>query len=121
MYIYLDESGDLGFEFGDKKPSSYFIITLLVCDNQESAKTIKKSVEKTLKNRMYNKTKHSHVHELKGTKTNLGVKRYFFQHVDKNNAWKIYSIILDKKIVLRKLPMPIDKHRIYNVMANHLY
>ncbi|MDP3561520.1 MAG: hypothetical protein Q8R83_05005 [Legionellaceae bacterium] len=46
MHIYLDESGDLGFEFGDKNPSSHFIITLLVCDNHESAKVIKKSCGK---------------------------------------------------------------------------
>lgn len=43
MHIYLDESGDLGFEFGDKNPSSHFIITLLVCDNQESAKADQKN------------------------------------------------------------------------------
>ena len=48
MHIYLDESGDLGFEFNDRSPSSHFIITLLVCDSSESVKAIKKSVEKTI-------------------------------------------------------------------------
>jgi hypothetical protein len=57
MHIYLDESGDLGFEFQNKNPSSHFIITLLVCENQESAKIIKKAVEKTLKNKINAKKK----------------------------------------------------------------
>lgn len=118
MHIYLDESGDLGFEFGDRNPSSHFIITLLVCDNQESAKAVKKSVEKTIKNKM--NTKNHNTHELKGTGANLGIKTYFFKNAAKNNSWKIYSIILDKKILLNKLTGPIDKHRIYNVLANHL-
>ena len=30
FYIYLDESGDLGFDFEAKKPSKFFTITLLL-------------------------------------------------------------------------------------------
>jgi len=118
MHIYLDESGDLGFEFDDRSPSSHFIITLLVCESLESAKVIKKSVEKTIKNKIHTK-KRNH-YELKGTRSHLGIKAYFFKNATKSNAWKIYSIVLDKKKLLRKLTAPIDKHRIYNVLANHL-
>ena len=120
MYIYLDESGDLGFEFSNKNPSSHFVITLLVCANQESAASIKKATEKTIKNKIHCKNKFNHINELKGTGTTIGVKNYFFNNADKNNAWKIYSIILDKKAVLSKLTQPINKHRIYNVVVNHL-
>lgn len=28
MYLYLDESGDLGFDFENKKPSRFFVITI---------------------------------------------------------------------------------------------
>jgi hypothetical protein len=115
---YLDESGDLGFEFDNRSPSSHFIITLLVCDDQESAKAIKKAVEKTIKNKI--QAKKCDNHELKGTRSSLSIKEYFFKNAAKNNAWKIYSIILDKKLLLRKLAVPIDKHRIYNVLANHV-
>ena len=118
MHIYLDESGDLGFEFNDGSPSSHFIITLLVCDCMESAKAIKKSVEKTIKNKIH--AKNHTVHELKGTRSSLSIKVYFFNNAAKNNSWKIYSIILDKKMLLKKLAAPVDKHRIYNVLANHL-
>ena len=118
MHIYLDESGDLGFEFNGRNPSSHFIITLLVCDSLESAKAIKKAVEKTIKNKIH--TKKSGSHELKGTRSHLGIKVYFFKNAAKNNSWKVYSIILDKKKLLKKLAAPIDKHRLYNVLANHL-
>jgi len=37
VIIYLDESGDLGFDFSKAKTTSTFIITLLVCDGAESA------------------------------------------------------------------------------------
>jgi hypothetical protein len=120
MYIYLDESGDLGFDFIDKNPSSHFIITLLVCDNQDAAKIIKKAAERTIKNKIHGKNKHHHINELKGTGTTFDVKSYFFKNANKNNSWKIYSIILDKKAVLNKLSHPINKHRVYNVLANHL-
>ena len=33
MFIFLDESGDLGFDFDKAKTSRYFVITLLVCND----------------------------------------------------------------------------------------
>jgi len=33
MIIFLDESGDLGFDFNKPKTSCKFVITLLVCQN----------------------------------------------------------------------------------------
>lgn len=41
-----------------------FIITLLVCDSPESVKAIKKSVEKTIKNKSYAKS-HKHLVQIK--------------------------------------------------------
>jgi len=41
----MDESGDLGFEFGKKKTSDYFIITVLFIDG--SKRIIEKMVKKT--------------------------------------------------------------------------
>jgi len=34
MFIFLDESGDLGFDFENKSPSQKFVITLLVCESR---------------------------------------------------------------------------------------
>jgi hypothetical protein len=42
-YIYMDESGDLGFDWR-KKPSRYFIITFIATSNK---KPIEKLVKKT--------------------------------------------------------------------------
>lgn len=120
MHIYLDESGDLGFNFDDKKPSRHFIITLLVCNDRLSDNTIKKAVNNTLKNKLHTKNKRKHLQELKGTQTTTPIKTYFFKQAAKNNSWKIYCIILDKKLILEKLPTPIDTHRLYNIIANHL-
>lgn len=45
-YIFLDESGDLGFNFTKSKTSKYFIITLLFVENKDP---IEKSVNKIFK------------------------------------------------------------------------
>lgn len=37
MIIYLDESGDLGFDFTNKKPSKKFVIILLVCKDKSAS------------------------------------------------------------------------------------
>jgi hypothetical protein len=51
LYIYLDESGDLGFDFANKKPSRYFVMTALVCKNKQSSQIILQAVRRTLKNK----------------------------------------------------------------------
>ena len=50
--IYLDESGDLGFDFNNKGTPRYFIITLLVCRNKKTVEHVKNAVKKTLKNKL---------------------------------------------------------------------
>lgn len=120
MHLYLDESGDLGFNFDSKSPSKFFIITLLVCDDYLSVQLIKKAAERTIKNKIHAKSKHRDKNELKGISTNIKIKTYFFHQAVKKDSWKVYSIVLDKKTAAKKLLPPIDKHRIYNVIANHL-
>ena len=41
-YIFLDESGDLGFDFSKPKTSRYFIITCLLCVNKRPIEKIVK-------------------------------------------------------------------------------
>lgn len=43
-YIFLDESGDLGFDFSKKRTSKYFVITCLLANNK---RIIEKTVAKT--------------------------------------------------------------------------
>lgn len=70
MILYLDESGDLGFDFENKKPSRFFVITLLALPEARSIKFIKKAVAKTLAKKLNHPKKQSRViSELKGNAT----------------------------------------------------
>ena len=57
MHIFLDESGDLGFDFTSRKPSKFFTITLLVCKDKHSLDTIEIAVYRTIKNKLIPKAK----------------------------------------------------------------
>lgn len=50
IYLYLDESGDLGFDFRKKKTSKFFIVTCLFTEDK---KPIEKIVKKTQCKRLY--------------------------------------------------------------------
>jgi hypothetical protein len=77
MFIFLDESGDLGFD-QNKNNYRHFTITLLVCEDKLVQDQIKKAVQRTLKNKINHKAKKKRiVEELKGTGTSLEVKKYF--------------------------------------------
>jgi hypothetical protein len=55
MFIYLDESGDLGFDFTKSKTTRHFVITLLVCDGRSVHVQFEKAVRRTLKNKLNRK------------------------------------------------------------------
>lgn len=96
LIIYLDESGDLGFDFDNTKTSRYLVITLLVCyDDETNANTIR-SVRNTLKNKV---TKN--IHELKGSFLALPIKKYFLYQMRKCSGWYLSVAIADKKSWLR--------------------
>jgi hypothetical protein len=79
MHIFIDESGDLGFNFNKLGTSKKFTIALLVCENDQTYKAIKKAVNQTLRRKITNK-KRNGSNELKGSKTALGVKKYFIKN-----------------------------------------
>jgi len=49
-WLYLDESGDLGFDFVNKKPSKFFTIAILATSSEETNRAFKWSVKRTLRN-----------------------------------------------------------------------
>jgi len=116
MFIYLDESGDLGFNF-EKESSTHFVITLLTCEDKETALGLKTAVKRTIKRKL--NTNKPKIHELKSTQTLLSVKKYFLDTLRKQEkqAWDIYSIILDKKELLKKVNITPEKHRLYNLLS----
>ncbi len=119
MIIYLDESGDLGFDFERKKPSKKFVITVLVCEGRTSV-GFKTAVNRTLRNKLNRKKCRSRiVDELKGTGTTLAIKQYFYRHTPKD-GWKLYAVALNKKRVYEYLQTKAGKKKLYNYIARFL-
>lgn len=118
LYIYLDESGDLGFDFVNKKPSRVFTIGILVVRGNDVRRKIVKMVERTLRKKLNPKGKRRRfVQELKGTATTLEVKKYFFRNIEELD-FDIYALTINKKRVYQSLID--DKARIYNWVARLL-
>ena len=109
IYLYLDESGDLGFDFFTKKPSKYFTITVMLVHGMGNRKNIAKAVKRTLQNK-FPKTKT----ELKGTKQSVEVKRYFYRYVEPV-PFELYALTLNKRRVYDHLSQ--KKDRVYNFIA----
>ena len=112
LYLYLDESGDLGFDFVNKKPSKFFTITILVISGSDQNKKLLNAVDKTLKRKLNSKNRE--YFELKGATTTFEIKKYFYAQV-KDIKFDLYSVTIDKKRSLWKLVE--NKARIYNFIA----
>ena len=109
-YLYLDESGDLGFDFVNKKPSKFFTVLVLATDRENNRKIIK-AAKITLRRKFKKKQQ---AEELKGSKCPLDVKKYFYGQI-KNVDFSLYAITLNKIRVYEKLRK--DKERVYNFIA----
>ena len=96
MFIFLDESGDLGFDFSKVKTTRKFVITALVCFSQAAERDFKKAIRRTLRKKV-NRTKNKSrwVDELKGTGTSLEVKEFFLRQVQCQD-WSIYAVALEQ-------------------------
>ncbi len=114
-YIYLDESGDLGFDFVSKKPSKFFTVTVLALSSYDADRKLSKAVKRVLARKL-NPRKHRKriVEELKGTDTTLEVKNYFFD-LTKEIKYGLYSITINKRKVVERLMS--EKERVYNYIA----
>lgn len=117
-YLYLDESGDLGFDFVNKKPSKFFTITILALSSREANRQLIKAVKVTLRRKLNSPGKRKRlVRELKGTRTTLDVKRYFLNQTE-DIRFGIYSITLNKRKVYEQLTK--KKSRVYNYIARQV-
>ena len=122
MYIFLDESGDLGFDLDKKNSSTYFCITLLVCYNKNTFFSFKSAIKRTLLTKFNSKTKKNIISELKGTGTTLSVKQHFYNQLIKqpNQDWEIYCIIVDKLSMYKQLNGSIESQRLYNLLSREI-
>jgi hypothetical protein len=111
-FLYLDESGDLGFDFVNKKPSKFFTITILAISGIDKNRALINCVKHTISRKLHRKG--NNTAELKGSKTSLEVKRYFYEKC-KDIKFGIYALTLNKRRLYEKLSK--DKERVYNYIA----
>ncbi len=119
MIIFLDESGDLGFDFARKKTTKKFVITLLICYSESARRAFAKTVNRTLKNKLNRNKKAWRIMELKGTNTTIEVKKYFFRQI-RNDDWSICTLVLNKARVEGHLRTKSGKKKLYNFLARFL-
>ena len=113
-YIFLDESGDLGFDFKKKKTSKYFVITLLF--SQE-----KNALEKMVKNvfKGFNKKEvRSHTGVLHAYKEKPKTRQKLLNLFRENDMSNVVVIYLNKKKVYTRLQD--EKQILYNYVTNIL-
>jgi len=113
-YLYLDESGDLGFDFVNKKPSNFFTVTILALRINENNRKLIKAAKITLRRKFNKKVS---AEELKGSKCPINIKKYFYKKI-KNIDFNLYSMTLNKIRVYERLRK--NKERVYNFIARQV-
>ena len=112
-YIFLDESGDLGFDFSKKKTSQFFIVSFLFVENK---KPIEKLVDKIFSGFSKKEVKNHHG-VLHCFKENPKTRQQVLKMLSEKEV-SIISIYLNKKRVYTKLQD--EKHVLYNYVVNIL-
>lgn len=114
-YLYLDESGDLGFDFVNKNPTDYFTVTILAVQGVDNNRRLINAVKHTIKRKLNPKHKRIRLaEELKGSSSTLEVKRYFFEQARKI-PFTLFALTLNKRKVYERLTR--EKERVYNYIA----
>lgn len=119
MIIFLDESGDLGFDLSKRGTSRKFVITLLACQDEVTVRAIRTAVRRTLKNKLNHKKSGRTIHELKGTGTTIAVKQYLYRHMP-TTGWKVFTVVLNKVRVDTHLTSKGGKKKLYNFLAHFI-
>lgn len=102
-FLYLDESGDLGFDF--------FTVCILAVRGVEHNRRILSAVKKTIRRKLARGVRP----ELKGARTSLEVKKHFYNQVA-GIPFDIYTMTLNKRRVYDELTR--RKERVYNHRAS---
>lgn len=112
QYVFLDESGDLGFN-PSKKSSKYFVVSILFVEDKKPLEKITKKVHGMLRKKV-KRLSGGILHCYKEKPT---TRRRLLKYVAKENC-KIMSIRLNKSKVYTKLKN--EKHVLYNYVVNIL-
>ena len=109
FYVFLDESGDLGFS---NKSSRWFILTMVFTSNH-------RKIEKCIKKVHHNlKKKYKRVAELHAYHSDAITKKRILQLLSVTEDLKILCIVLNKKKVY--VDLQNQKTLLYNYTANIL-
>lgn len=116
-YIFLDESGDLGFDFKKKKTSKYFIVTCLFTESKAPIEKIVKKTHSELK--LKHKRRFGVLHAVKEKPITrqrllkrLSEKDCFIMTIYLNKS-KVYTRLQDEKQVLYNYVTNILLDRVY--------
>lgn len=112
-WLYLDESGDLGFDFVNKKPSEFFTICILATSSSHTNKRFRYAVRKTLKRKVNHHRRHP-VNEFHAYDTSMSAKTYACELL-REERFGIYALTLNKRRVFDSLAE--NKPRVYNYVA----
>ena len=112
-YIFMDESGDLGFDFTKKKTSHYFVVTFLFAKDK---KKLNKLVRKIFRN--FSKTEIKNHHGTLHAFKEKPVTRMRLLNLLSEQDVYILTVRMNKKNVYTKLQD--EKHVLYNYVVNIL-
>ncbi|HBU69500.1 MAG TPA: hypothetical protein DEE98_03850 [Elusimicrobia bacterium] len=112
-YIFLDESGDLGFDFDKVKTSHYFVVSCLFVNDKRPVEKIVKKVFSILSNK---EIRH-HSGVLHCVKEHPKTRERLLSLLAQKDV-SIISIYLDKKKVYTRFHN--EKHVFYNYVVNIL-
>lgn len=108
-YIFLDESGDLGF-----KPTSskWFIFTIVLTNDHRKVEKVIKKIRNGLKK------KYKRVNELHAYHSQPLIRKKMLKLLSENRDLKVFCVILNKKKVY--VDLQNQKNYLYNYTANIL-
>jgi len=110
-YMYIDESGDLGFK---KNSSDFVVISALIVDDP-------RELDRIIKNMRRNKFKKElrKMNELKAYKLYKHIKIHMLEKLNSVTGAKIFHVVLEKKKVVSNFLIN-DKNKLYNFIAGNL-
>jgi len=111
-YIFLDESGDLGFNFEKKGTTDFFVITFLIIEDKRLLEKIVKKTHSELRMKIKRK-----IGVLHCAKEKPATRKRLLKRICEKDC-QIMTVYLDKKKVYTKLKD--EKQVLYNYVTNIL-
>ncbi|MDD5055413.1 MAG: DUF3800 domain-containing protein [Candidatus Peribacteraceae bacterium] len=115
-FIFMDESGDLGFDFSKKKTSKFFIVAFLFVPDDREVKAVQKIVKNVFVGFTKSELKH-HSSSLHAFREKPATRRRLLTALARRKV-SVLAIILNKERVYTKLQN--EKPVLYNYVTNIL-